>query len=139
MAQHAAWQGLLPTGAVANLAVGGPAANSTGGSRGVTTQQSSRKPPAKGKGLGGAGTSNKCVPCTIAKMENMIASEQLERQVLTKAVAQGFAGFVQATKSHHNQCPYCKCADCKKIYYKGGELKSSEFVLRKNCQGMRKG
>jgi hypothetical protein len=44
MAQHAAWQGLLPTGAVANLAVGGPAANSTGGSRGLTTQQTSRKP-----------------------------------------------------------------------------------------------
>jgi hypothetical protein len=72
-------------------------------------------------------------------MEGLIEAKELERQPLTQAAAQGFAGFVQATKSHHNQCPFCKRADCKKIYYKGGELKSAEFILRKNCQGMRKG
>jgi hypothetical protein len=124
--QRAAWHGLLA----------GPAPTNKGGSRGIITQQPSRKPPAKGKGLGGAGTSNKCVPCTVVKMENMIEAGQLERQTLTKAVAQGFAGFVQATKAHHNQCPFCKCADCKKIYSKRGELKSAEFIMRKNCQGM---
>jgi hypothetical protein len=50
MAQRAALQGLL----AANTRV----------AAGDVTQQPSRKPPAKGEGLGGAGTSNKCVPCT---------------------------------------------------------------------------
>jgi hypothetical protein len=60
------------------------------------------------------------MPCTVLRMENTIEAGQLERQTLTKAVAQGVAGFVQAAKAHHNQCPFRECADCKKIHCRRG-------------------
>jgi hypothetical protein len=45
---------------------------------------------------------------------------------------------VQATFAHKQQCPFCKCPDCKKGYSKRGALNPEEFTLRVNCQGMKK-
>jgi hypothetical protein len=72
-------------------------------------------------------------------MQEQIAAGLLSReQPLTADAAKAFSGFVQATFAHKQQCPFCKCPDCKKGYSKRGALNPEEFTLRVNCQGMKK-
>jgi hypothetical protein len=102
----------------------------------------SRQQPAKGSGKGGAGANKVCVPCTIKKMQQLIAEGQLPReQLLTADAARAFQGFVQATHAHTKrggECPYCKCKDCARAFQKRGSLDPATFTLDKNCQGGKK-
>ena len=116
---------------------GGGTANVSKGAS--NRQQCAKQQPAKGSGKGGAGAANKCVPCTLVKMQQLIAAGELPaEQPLAQDAAKRFAGFVQATHQHHKQCPYCKCKDCTKFFSKRGPIDPTGLTLRKNCQGMKK-
>jgi hypothetical protein len=79
------------------------------------------------------------VPCTLTKMQQLIAAGELPReQPPTADAAKAFPGFVQATHAHSRNCPYCRCGNCKNAYQKRGPLNPEDFTLAVNCQGSRK-
>jgi hypothetical protein len=61
------------------------------------------KPKAKGKGLGVKGVTKICVPCSLAADGGLrTASDAWDR------------GSIISSTSY--TCPYCECADCKKVW-----------------------
>lgn len=63
-------------------------------------------------------------------MQQLIAARELPAdQPQTRAVARAFNWIVQAIPAHHQQCPYCKCQDCKTLYSKIGPFNPAELTV----------
>jgi hypothetical protein len=60
-------------------------------------------PTTKGKGLGGKDGTKKCVPCSMRAYDTLLTANEARVR-----------GTVLSSKVH--DCPYCKCAECKKVW-----------------------
>lgn len=69
----------------------------------ASCQQQGLSQRPKAEGLGGKGGTKVCVPCSLAvNLALRTAKEARER------------GTVSSSRKHN--CPYCKCAECKKVW-----------------------
>jgi hypothetical protein len=93
---------------------------------GSSTHSGVSNQPGRGKGKGGAGGTNTCVPCTM-----------IRHQLTSASAARHHPNAVRMDAQHQKPplqggCPICKCSDCKKVWGRDN-VQSLDFTKAVKC------